>query len=81
MDKLIHEMTSQELFDLAKLRRNEEAQLARKELRDELNNLRHERRDLEKEYKIRLQEMAISAFEGYGHYDQLNDVISQYINE
>ena len=51
MDKLIHEMTSQELFDLAKLRRNEEAQLARKELRDELNNLRQERRDLEKEYK------------------------------
>ncbi len=51
MDKPIHEMTSQELFDLARSRRSEEAQVARKELRDELHSLRQERRDMEKEYK------------------------------
>ncbi len=51
MDKPIHEMTSQELFELAKSRKSEEAQIARKEFRDELNSLRQERRDLEKEYK------------------------------
>lgn len=51
MDKSIGDMTSQELFDLAKSRRSEEAQVARRELRDELNSLRQERRDLEKEYK------------------------------
>ena len=51
MDKLIGDMTSQELFDLAKSRKIEEAQVARKELKDELNSLRQERRELEKEYK------------------------------
>ncbi len=51
MDKPIHEMTSQELFDLAKSRRTEEAQVARRELKDELNSLRQERRDLDKEYR------------------------------
>jgi aspartokinase len=58
MDKLVHEMTSQELFDLAKSRKTEEAQVARRELRDELNSLRQERRDLEKDYK-----KAVSAIE------------------
>jgi len=30
----------------------------------------------EKEYKIRLKEMVDSAFDGYGHYDQLQDILS-----
>lgn len=30
----------------------------------------------EEEYKIRLKEMVDSAFDGYGHYDQLQDVLS-----
>ncbi|GEM_PF-2486596 len=33
---------------------------------------------LEDEYQIRLQEIANSACEGYGHYDQLQDTLSEY---
>ncbi len=35
----------------------------------------------ESEYKVRLREIADSAFDGYGHYDQLQDTISEYIRE
>jgi Family of unknown function (DUF6155) len=37
--------------------------------------------NLEDEYKIRLKEIANSAFDGYGHYDQLQGTISEYIRE
>lgn len=36
------------------------------------------RGNLEEKYKIRLIDMTNSAFDGYGHYDQLKDVFSEY---
>ncbi|MGB0931134.1 MAG: hypothetical protein ACPGVB_10180 [Chitinophagales bacterium] len=35
----------------------------------------------ESEYKIRLREIADSAFDGYGHYDQLQDTVNEYFRE
>ncbi|WKN41848.1 DUF6155 family protein [Tunicatimonas pelagia] len=37
--------------------------------------------NIESEYQIRLQEIANSACEGYGHYDQLQDTLSKYFGE
>lgn len=34
--------------------------------------------NLESEYKVRLKEMANSACDGYGHYDQLQDTFREY---
>lgn len=51
MEEAIMEMTSDELFELAKARQAEEAETARREYKGELNSLRQQRRDLEKEHK------------------------------
>lgn len=37
--------------------------------------------NLQKKYKLRLKEIADAAFEGYGHYDQLQDTYDEYIEE
>ncbi|MEM1123482.1 MAG: DUF6155 family protein [Bacteroidota bacterium] len=39
------------------------------------------KKNLTEEYKIRLKEIADCAFEGYGHYDQLQDTYDEYIKE
>lgn len=39
------------------------------------------KRSFQEEYKIRLKEIADFACEGYGHYDQLQDVYKEYIKE
>ena len=46
METSIQDMSSEELLELAKIRRREEAEVARRECRDELNNLRQQRREL-----------------------------------
>lgn len=37
-----------------------------------------QKKDLASKYNIYLQEIARTAFDGYGHYDQLNGVVSDY---
>lgn len=39
------------------------------------------KKSFQEEYKIRLKEIADFACEGYGHYDQLQDVYKEYIKE
>lgn len=39
------------------------------------------KKNLVDEYKIRLREMADTAFDGYGHCDQLQDTYDEYIKE
>jgi putative lipoic acid-binding regulatory protein len=50
MEKPIQEMTSDELFAYAQSRRIEEAEIARREYRDQLNSLRQRRREITKAY-------------------------------
>ena len=50
MERSIQDMSSQELLELAKLRRIEEAKAARLEYKEELNGLRQERRELIKKH-------------------------------
>ena len=45
METSIQDMSSEELIELAKIRRREEAAIARRECRDELNDLRQQRRE------------------------------------